>query len=381
MSNLKLILCGVAAIVALVVAIMMIEISTVRGNELGVKETWGDGVVAEPLPPKTYFLFPGYNQTVYSYNMSPNIFTMGKIENDEHEKGRTNDSFEVKSADNQPMVFELAMQWRIDPDRVVQIHKQYRAHVSAGGENIIEERLLRPCVMKAVNTEATARKAIEAYSGEGFVALQKAIEVQLTDPAGELRTQGVIVENFVIRKLSLDERYTTEITMRQVAQQRELRAKQEELAALAEAQKAKAEAQADYEKQVVEAKRKKEQVVLESEGAAAQQVNAAKAEAEKIVLAANAEREAGVARAAAILALGQAEAEATRLKLSAWAVPGSDNFVKVEVAKQVAVGFQNIKGYLPQGMNVTLLSDSFMSAVETIMSGKAAGPGPWGAKP
>lgn len=367
MSNLKLILVGVMAVVSLIVALLMIEISTVRGNELGVKETWGDGVVAEPLPPKTYFLFPGYNQTVYSYSMSPNIYTMGKIENEEHEKGRANDAYEVNSSDNQPMTFELAMQWRIDPDKVVQIHKQYRAHTGAGGENIIEERLLRPCVMKAVNTEATGRKAIEAYSGEGFVSLQKAIEAQLTDSAGELRTQGVIVENFVIKSLKLDPKYTSEITLRQVAQQRELRARQEELAALAEAQRAKAEAQADYEKQVVEAKRKKEQVVLESEGAAAQQVNAAKADAEKVVLAANAERDAGEARAAAILALGQAEAEATRLRLSAYSVPGSDNFVRVEVAKQVAIGFQNVKGYLPQGMSVTLLSDSFMQAIESIM--------------
>lgn len=367
----KLSVLGGALTLLALIAFWTIDITTVRGNEIGVKETWGDGVVTESFAPKTYFLFPGWSQDIYRYSISPNIYVMGDIGNRQHEKGRASDAYVVKSADNQSMTMELAMQWRFDPAKIVQIHKQYRSHINADGENIIEERLLRPCVMKATNTESTSLKAIDAYSGEGFVKLQRAIEAQLTDPNGELRQQGIIVENFVIQKITLADDYIGEISKRQVAQQRELRAKQEEQAALAEAQRAKAEAQADYEKQVVEAKRKKEQVVLESEGAAAQQVNAAKAEAQKVVLAANAEKEAGLARASAILAIGTAEAEATKLKLAAYSVPGSDNFVKVEVSKQMAEAFKGIQGYLPEHMNVTLLSDSFLKAVEGLMGRRA----------
>lgn len=69
---------------------------------------------------------------------------------------------------------------------------------------------------------------------------------------------------------------------------------------------------------------------------------------------------------------GRAGAEADRLKLSAYSAEGSDAFVRIEVAKAMREAFHNIDGYLPQGMTLNLLSDSFLRAVEAVVGGQAA---------
>ena len=353
----KLIAATITLVVLLLAGFFVVEVETVAGNQVGVMETWTGGVEKNTLAPRTYFLFPGYTKEVFRYDMTPHVFALTGP-----------NAYSVKSSDNQKVTLEIQMQWRYDPGMIIDIHTHYRAHVGRSDwEQIMEQRLIGPVVMREINVEATARKAIDAYSGEGFVSLQNDISRRLADPSGELRIQGILVENFVIAHVTLDEAYIGEISKRQIAQQAELRAQAEERAALAEAQKAKAEAGADYEKRVVEARRDKEVGVLASEMEAQRQVNDATAAAERVVLAAEAERKAGEARGAAILALGKAEAEATRLKLAAYSEVGSDQFVTVEVAKQVANAFQGVQGYLPEGMGINLLSSNFLDAVRSIV--------------
>jgi len=111
-----------------------------------------------------------------------------------------------------------------------------------------------------------------------------------------------------------------------------------------------------------------EQEVLAAQANAKKVEFAAQADKIKTVLAAEAKRDAGELTAQAILAIGTAEAEATRLKLSAYATPGTDAFVHIEVAKHMADAFKNISGYLPQDMKVNLLSESFLDAVRQVTS-------------
>lgn len=359
---------------------LLVEVAIVRGNELGVKETWTSGVDPNVYQPKSYFLFPNWAQDMYKYDMTPQIFVMNNKDHDERAGGRKNDSYIARSSDNQTLILELALQWHYDPLKIVDIHKRYKTHTGMRDwSEVIEERVIRQNLMGAVNTAITSRTAIDAYSGEGFVEAQKKIFDTLADPNGELRSQGIIVENFVIEKVTFeDKNYIQEINQRQVAQQRELRANQETKAALAEAQRSKAEAQSDYEKRVVEANRDKEVQVLASQAAAQQQINAAraqgeqvtiaaKAQAEQVTVAAEANRIAAEADAAAILARGKAEAEAQKLRLQAYAVPGADAFVKIEVSKNMAEAFKNVKGYLPGDMKINLLSGNFMDAVDALV--------------
>lgn len=378
---------GLIAVAVLIVSsfigfFLVFDITKVQGNQFGVKETWSGGISEEAYPPRTYFYLS--SDEIYCYELSPQIFVMNNNDNDERASGRSNDAYVTTSSDNQKMTMDLAMQWRFDPAKRLEIHKTYRSHV--GMENwqqTVEERTIRQNLMAAVNTAAANFRAIEAYSGDGFVRLQKMIFETLTNPAGELAERGIIVDTFVIERISLDEAYIGEISKRQIAQQRELRAKQEELAALAEAQRAKAEAQTEYEQTVVRARQEKERGVLASEGEAQQKINAAKAaaeqqilaakaEAERVVLAANAEREAGEARAAAIRAIGEAEAAAQTAKLRAYAVDGADAYVQIEVAKSLAEAFKNIDGYLPSDMSINMLSNNFLDSVRGLVGSKGA---------
>jgi uncharacterized membrane protein YqiK len=137
-------------------------------------------------------------------------------------------------------------------------------------------------------------------------------------------------------------------------------------AAEAAAEKAKAEARANYEKMVVEADRDKQVGILSAEKEAEQQVLAAEAAKKKTVLAAEAEKDAGELRAQAILAIGNAEAEATKQKMLAYSSPGSESFVRMEIAKSLGTAYQNISGYLPSDMNIMLLSDKYQGAINLL---------------
>jgi len=73
-----LVLAGIILIALLVASIFIVDITTVEGNEIGVKETWDGGVISEPLQPKTYVRFPGFTQKVFKYDISSPGFVMNE---------------------------------------------------------------------------------------------------------------------------------------------------------------------------------------------------------------------------------------------------------------------------------------------------------------
>lgn len=368
----------IAAVVG-VVSVGSFGTETVKGNEVAVLETFYGGVKEEPLPPRTYFK-NRLTDSYYHYDMSSQVFVMNDSTpaDGEKGKGRNNDAYLVQSLDQQDMHININIRWRIDPNKVVQIHKTYHAHLDAEERDILEERLLRPAVMFIVKNHATKMKAMEAYSGEGLVALQSGIEKELANPTGDLRSQGIIVDNFVIEKIALDPNYTAEIKARQIAQQKKLRADEETKAAEADALKAKAVAQAALNKAVVEAESAKQVAILlaeqlsksqviAAEASKQQTVLAAEAKAQETIIASNAEKSAAEARASAIKALGEADAASQRLKFSAYSAPGAEIFAQIEIAKSMGQSLSGVQGYLPQGMSVSLLSDNFLNAVRSVM--------------
>lgn len=264
---------GITSAVLIIVGIAGLKIRTIQGHQMGVLETWGGGVIETPLKPKTYIWFPfGFKYRIYPYDMSSQVYVMNDIPStEEFAQGREKDSYDVQSKEGQNMRISLNVRWRLDPDKLIHIHKYM-------WENF-QEKVLRPSLLRAVKDEATIREAIVAYSGPGLVDLQKSIQQRLTDPDGDVRTKGIIIENFVIEGIQLDPEYIGQIKDRQVAVQRELKAKQEEIAALAEAAKAKAEEQANYERAVVQAERDKAVGILKAEKEA--QVRIVDAEAKK----------------------------------------------------------------------------------------------------
>ena len=362
----------VGLVALLVFSLVMFDVESIKGNQMGVKETWGEGVIKEPLAPKTYFLFPGFTQDIYAYDMGVQVYVMNDKDagKEEYGEGRKADAYVVQSRDQQDMRISLRIQWRRLPETLVDLHKNARDQV--------EERIIRPVLLNVVKNQATLRTALEAYSGQGLVTLQSDIlrELQTSE---ELK-RFIRVEGFVIEHIGLNKEYTDQIVARQVAVQAKLRADEETKVANANAEKAKAVAQSDYEKTLVEARRDKEKGILDAERTAQQQILAAKAAAEQVslqaeaeknrnVLIAQGEKEAAENRAKAILALGQADAEAQKLKLQAYAVQGADSFVKIEVAKQMALAFQNVKGYLPESMSINLLAEQYSKGIGMLVNG------------
>lgn len=367
----SLIIGAIVLLIAIVATLLSVEFVTIKGNELGVKETWSGGVSEEILQPKTHVV-SRWTTDVIKYDASSQVFVMNdKNNNDESGAGRTKDAYLVQSAEGQDMKISLNLRWRIDPAKLVSIHKTVRL--------AMEEKIIRPVVMRVVKDEATKRKAIDAYSGEGLVQLQSNIQTSLTGSGEgkELSERGIIVENFVIEHIELDPKYIEEIKGKQIATQKTLRAAEEQKAADAEALVAKSKAQANFNTElvkqlltatnmVIQAQADNERVIIAAKAAAEQATVAAKAEQTKLTLEAEGKKAAMIAEAEGTLALGKAKAASQELMLKAYAVPGSDNWVKTQVAESVAKGFGNIKGYLPSDMKVNLLTDNFGKAVDAL---------------
>lgn len=360
----KLIVMAIVALFAVIGFFTTFTVKTIHGNELGVTETWTGGVSPNVSQPGTYFLMPGKH--IISYDASSQVFEM-------NDKDGKNGSYLVQSSEGQDMHISMNLRWHLDPLKLVQIHKSARQN--------IEEKLIRTTVLRVVKDEATQMKAMEAYSGEGLVKLQTVIQSALAgDDAVEgkaLKERGIIVENFVIEHIKLDDNYLAEIKGKQIATLKAQRSAQEQIAADAQALVAKSLAQADFNKQVVEAERDAKMKVTAAQAASEQQVIAAKAAAAASVaqaeasqktqaLEAEGKKAAMIATAEGTLAQGKAEAAAKELMLKAWAVPGADAFVKVEVSKNLGNAFSNIKGYLPSDMKISLLTDNYVKAVDTM---------------
>ena len=145
---------------------------------------------------------------------------------------------------------------------------------------------------------------------------------------------------------------------------------EEQKAAEAAALVAKATAQSDLNRAVVEAERDKQVRILKAKADNESAIIAANAEQQKRVLEAEGKRDADIAIAKGVLAMGEAEATAIKLRLQAYAVPGSDTYARVEVAKQVAIAFQNVHGYLPNVNSINLLGSNFEELVTKLASPK-----------
>lgn len=360
------IITAISLLVLTLVAALTITVERIEGHQLGVMETWNGGVDDKVYHPKTYFLTP--NEKMFIYDASSQVYVMNdQDDGTEKGEGRPHDAYLVQSSEGQDMYISTSTRWRRDPAHLVAQHKTIR--------NDVEEKVIRPVLMRIIKDQATSMKAIEAYSGAGLVQLQAAIEKALRGQSeGEgkdLAERGIFIEGFVIERIRLDPKYIEEIKARQIAVQKQLRSVEEQKAAEQAALVAKAEAQAGFERAVVLAKQEAEVTVTKAQADNEKSILAAKAEKEKSILEAEGKKMAQIAMAEGTLAMGKAEAEAKRLLLEAWAVPGAEAFVQVEVAKHAAEAFKGIQGYIPESMTINTLSGSFVEAVKAIATGKA----------
>lgn len=382
MNPVKIVASGVILVIILVASLLSVKIVTIEGNQLGVKETWSGGIDTNIMQPKTYFLVPGWSQSVFKYDASSQVFVMNDKPMHQEGKitiGREKDAYLVQSQEGQDMKISLNLRWRLDPSKLINIHKTVRQD--------IEEKIIRPVVMRVVKDDATRMKAIEAYSGEGLVKLQTSIQSSLAGngEGKELSERGVIIENFVIEHIELDPKYIEEIKGKQIASQKQLRAVEEQKAAEAEALVAKSKAQAEYNTKLVAQQLLATNMVIQAQADNERVIIAAKAASEQVTIAAEAQKKqlemegegkklSMIAVAEGTLAMGKAEAASKQLLLDSYKAAGSNAYVQVEIAKAMAEGTKNIQGYLPNNFNPTVISGNFLDAIQSIVGGKVVAP-------
>ncbi len=379
MRSIKLVAITIVSLVLLIVSALSFKVVTINGNERGVVQD-SAGIKKDTLPPGTHFFMWAFFTHITKYDMTVHAFAMNNKSGKAGEvaEGRARDAYRIASSDSQALTFQMNLRWRRDPTKLVTFHTEV-------GENP-EEKIIRSTLMRVVKDEATVKKALEQYSGQGLVDLQAAIEKKLLDPNGELALKGIIVENFVLEDIDLDPEYETEIKQKQIAVQKQLRNIEEQKAAEGAALVAKSVAQADYNTKTVQAERDKLVQVTKAQADNEQAIIAAKAEQQKRILEAEGAAQAAIAQAEAskqtqvleaegkkvamlaiaegTLAQGKAVAESQRLLLEAWSASGASSFAKVEVAKTMGTAFSNIKGFYPQDLKINVLANSYLQAID-----------------
>jgi hypothetical protein len=356
----------IAGIVAMMVGFDVVEVTA---SDVGVLETWEDGVMPEPLMSRTYIVLP--NERLYLHSLDQQLLLVG-ANNPAHPE------YKVQSSDNQDMYFTLRVQWRRAYELISHLHRRVKPGATPEeSKRLVEDKLIVPNVLGTLAAASTVKEAITVYSGMGKVELREAVLKALQDPKGALALDGIKIDDIVI-DIRLEEAYVGHIQGRQIAQVRKTRADAEAIAADAEALVSKAEAQKQYNIRVTEANTKKEEVDLAAQGLAAQTVAAATAKAKEVELAAIADAakvkldaaaklEAALAEAKGILAIGEAQASADKLKYVAFESPGAAIFAKIEVSKNMGTAFSGIKGYLPESMSITTLGADFQKAIEALV--------------
>jgi regulator of protease activity HflC (stomatin/prohibitin superfamily) len=242
----------------------------------------------------------------------------------------------------QPASFSITLQYRLDPSKLVFLHKK--------AQNSYEDLVIKPALTRIISDQATELEVLDFYSGKGRVALQKNIEAAITSHKN-LSEVGIRVETFVIDRIELDAKFVAEITGRQLATQQKLRSIEEAKAAQENANKVQAVAQANKLKRIVEAEASKQEQIKGAEANNESRILAAKAQAQEIKEKATAERFRKEQDAKGALALGLAQAKVSKEnKMSKYAgVAGARQAaVEIEQAKSDRLKNANINGVVTE---------------------------------
>jgi regulator of protease activity HflC (stomatin/prohibitin superfamily) len=351
---------GFLARAAAIVVVVLVAIGVftslrfiaVEGHERVVMQHWDAGIEKDLLGPGTHF-YNGFTRSPYRYNIGTQKFIMGLQSH--YGQAETVDfpAYTITtggSGKEQPATFSCTLQYRLDPIKLQQLHSAV--------QHEYEDLVIKPALTRIISDAATTKTVIDFYSGEGRVALQVHVEDSIIKNQA-LSDVGIAVETFVIDSIDLDNNYVAEITGRQLATQKKLRAQEETLAANEEAKKVQALAEAEKNKRVVAAEASKRETELGAEAEKNKTVFAAQAEAEKVKALAEADRFRKEQDAKGLLAQGLAEAEvAQKKKMSKYEGESGARqaLVEIEIARVELFKNLQLQGVLPEQTFLTLIN-------------------------
>lgn len=362
--KLKLGIVGVGLVALFFMFFSIVGWKTIEGNERAVVQDWIAGVLPDLWTSGTQFYIP-LTTTPYIYNIGAEKFIMGRAE---LYNGKGSDKVDYAaytvttggSGKEQPATFSVTLNYRLNPTKLVSLHNK--------AQDKYEDLIIKPNLTRIISDMATTQTVLDFYSGSGRVQLQKDIEVAITDhPA--LSEVGIVVDTFVIDAIDLDPNYVAEITGRQLATQKKLRAIEEAKAAEEVAKKVEAEAEADKLKKIVAAEAKKQERIKAAEASKAEVELAAQADATKVQVRADADRYRKEQDAKGLLAQGLAEAKVALEKREskyAGEAGARQAMVEVEQARTDRLKNMNITGVFPEGAAMTLISGEGFKPVVAI---------------
>lgn len=360
----KLIVAGIGALIVSIIAFMSIGVQVVEGDERAVVQDWNDGVLGEVWTAGTHFYIP-LTTKPYVYKIGSEKFIMGRAE---YYNGDGSDYVDYKAftitsggqGKEQIAEFSVTLNYRLNPVKLVVLHKQ--------AQDKYEDLIIKPALTRIISDLATTQTVLDFYSGAGRVQLQKDIEKAITEHPS-LSKVGIVVDTFVIDSINLDKQYVQEITGRQLATQKKLRAIEEAKAAEEVAKKVEAEAQASKLKKIVEAEAKKQERIKAAEAKAAEVELDAKAQRFKAEQQAKADRFRKEEDSKGLLAQGLAEAKvALQKKVSRYeGIAGARQAaVEIERAKTDRLKNMNISGIIPEKAAITLIDGTSLN--NTVLS-------------
>lgn len=176
-------------------AIVLLGLSTacfvqIEPGQVGVKTLFGkiqEGTLTEGLN----FVNPLVE--VAKFDVRTQNYTMSAV-HDEGEK-RGDDAIRVLTADGLEVVIDLSVLYHITPDKAPDILR------NIGGREVITDKIIRPLARTKIRDNAVSYDAVALYSTKRDEFQQKIFQ----DIEKNFTARGIVLENILIRNISLPE--------------------------------------------------------------------------------------------------------------------------------------------------------------------------------
>lgn len=250
---------GSSVVILLVISAILFILGSglvyVESNERGVVKTIrAGGVRPEALDSGLHWIVPLVEQVI-TYDISNQTYTMSFLPEQGAQSG--DDSIRARTKDGQEVIIDASVIYRIDPSKVVNLHRVW--------QNNYESGVVRPEVRGVI------RDAVSQYGVEEVVSTKRAemveiISAQLSESFGE---NNLELLDFILRDIHFSEEYAAAVEQKQIAEQ------QAQQAAFVVEQKRQ---EAEQARQV--ARGQADAAVIAAQGAAEAQIIQAQAQAE-----------------------------------------------------------------------------------------------------
>lgn len=177
----------------------------VESNERGVVKTIrAGGVRPEALDSGLHWIVPLVEQVV-TYDISNQTYTMSFIPQEGQNQG--DDSIRARTKDGQEVIIDASVIYRIDPNKVVDLHRVWQKNYENG--------VVRPEVRGVI------RDAVSQYGVEEVVSTKRAemVEIISAELIKSFGDNNLELLDFILRDIHFSEEYAAAVEQKQIAEQ------------------------------------------------------------------------------------------------------------------------------------------------------------------